>query len=163
MDMGFGLASMVGAAALFGFLAFVVRIDYSKKKNESDAAHRERMKALELGYPPQDAEIAQARAYASAARAAGLVGLMVPVVVVTLAVIATIVAVLHRAPNENLVPGLSIAWSIAGIIVLVAVLRSLSVIRQLPRPTAEKQPRVPTRDRRPDSASSEIQEKRLEL
>jgi hypothetical protein len=153
----------VGSVALFGFLAFAIWMDYRKKKDERDAAHQERMKALEMGYPPQDAEIARAKAYAGAAWAAGLIGLVVPVVVTALAVAATIVAVLHRAPDENLVPGLSIAWSIAAVIVLVAILRSLSVIRQLPRPNSEAQPRGPARDRRPDSSSAEYQEKRLEL
>jgi hypothetical protein len=162
-DIAAALVGSVGSVALFAFLAFAVWIDYRKKKDERDTAHAERMKAMELGYAPADAEIERAKAYARAAWAAGLIGLLVPIVVLLLTVIGTIVAVLHRAPDENLVPGLTIAWSIAGILVLVTVLRSLSVIRQLPRPTADAPPRVSARERRSDSASSEFQEKRLEL
>jgi heme/copper-type cytochrome/quinol oxidase subunit 2 len=163
MDMGLGLVGVVGVVAVFGFFAFVAWLDYRKKKDERDAAHLERMKALELGYPPQDAEIERARAYASAARAAGLIGLVVPVAVVMLSVIGTIVAVVRHLPGEDLATPLSIAWTITAIIVLVAMWRSLSVIRQLPRPTAESQPRAERRQAGGDPASGEFQEKRMEL
>jgi hypothetical protein len=62
-----GLSGAVGAMAFFAFLTFVVWSDYRKKKDDRDALHLERMKALELGYPPLDAEIERAKAYASAA------------------------------------------------------------------------------------------------
>jgi hypothetical protein len=158
-----GLFGAVGSVALFGFLAFAVWIDYRKKKDERDAAHQERMKALELGHPPQDAEIARVKAYASAAWAVGLIGLLVPIVVAALAVAATIVAVLHHEPGENIGGPLLAAWSIAASIMLITILWSLGVIRQLSRPTGDAQPRGPVRDRRPDSSSPEFQEKRLEL
>ena len=67
VDFGAGLAGAVGSLALFGFLAFAIWMDYRKKKDERDAAHQERMKAMELGYAPLDAEIEKAKAYASAA------------------------------------------------------------------------------------------------
>ena len=153
----------VGTVAFFAFVSFAAWLDYRKKKDERDAAHQERMKALELGFPPQDAEIERAKAYCGAAWAAGVIGLVVPIVVVALTTAGTIVAVIFREPNENLVPGLTIAWSIACLIVLVAVLRSLSVIHHLPRPTGDAAPRVAGRDRRADSSSAEFHEKRLEL
>src|SRR5437763_17209112 len=105
------LVGSIGSLAVFGFLSFAVWIDYRKKKDERDAAHQERMKALELGHPPLDAEIERARAYASAAWAAGLVGLLVPLAVILLTVIGTIVAVVKEAPNMT-VPCI-VAWSIA--------------------------------------------------
>jgi hypothetical protein len=99
------LFGAVGTAAFFAFLAFAVWIDYRKKKDESDAAHRERMKALELGHQPLDAEIARAKAYASAAWAAGLIGLLVPLAVVSLTVAGWAVAVLllltGQAPRRS--------------------------------------------------------------
>jgi hypothetical protein len=118
---------------------------YRKKKDESEATHRERMKALELGFQPLDAEIARAKAYASAAWAAGLIGLLVPLAVVALTVVGTIVAVLNLERSQNVAVPLIVAWSIAGVLVLVAVARSLSVIRQLPRPTGETRATVPAK------------------
>jgi hypothetical protein len=159
-----GMFGAIGTVAFFGFCSFAVWIDYRKKKDEREAAHQERMKALELGYAPLDAEIERAKAYASAAWAAGLIGLLVPIAVVLLAVVATIVAI-YQLRGENFAAPLIVAWSIAAVIMLVAILRSLSVIRQLPRPAADAQPRAPGRERRADGAagSAEFQEKRLEL
>src|SRR5438477_10054631 len=90
------LVGSIGSLAVFAFLSFAVWIDYRKKKDERDAAHQERMKALELGFVPPDAEIERARAYASAAWAAGVIGLVIPVVVVALTLAGTIVAVVHQ-------------------------------------------------------------------
>ena len=59
------------------------------------------MKALEQGYPPLDAEIERAKAYASAAWAAGLIGILVPLGVVLLTFAGTVVAVLNREPTDN--------------------------------------------------------------
>src|ERR1022692_1975658 len=82
-----GLFGAVGTMAFFAFLAFAVWLDYRKKKDDRDAAHGERMKALELGYAPLDAEIERAKAYAGAAWAAGLIGLLVPIVLASLTVV----------------------------------------------------------------------------
>jgi hypothetical protein len=131
------LFGAVGTVAFFAFCAFAVWIDYRKKKDESEATHRERMKALELGFQPLDAEIARAKAYASAAWAAGLIGLLVPLVVVSLTVAATIVAALNQERWQNIAVPLILGWLIAAVLVLASVVRSLSVIRQLPRPTGE--------------------------
>jgi hypothetical protein len=162
MDVLGAFAGAAGAVAMFGFLSFAVWIDNRKKKDEREAAHQERLRALELGHAPPDAEIERAKAYASAAWAAGLIGLLVPMVVVSLTVAATIVAVLYHAPWENIAPPLIVAWSIAGVIVLVAVLRSLATIRHLPRPGGDAPPRPLPRERRADSPA-EFQEKHLAL
>jgi uncharacterized membrane protein len=163
-DIAAALAGSVGSVALFGFLAFAVWINYRKEKDARDAAHQERMKALELGHPPADAEIARANAYASAAWAAGVIGLVVPLVVLVLTVIATIVAVLHEwAPWQNIAGPLIVAWSIAAVIVMVTVVWSLNVIRRLPRPNSDDPARPSAARKRGDPGSSEFQEKRLEL
>ncbi len=163
-DIATGLVGSVGTVAFFAFVSFAVWIDYRKKKDEREAAHQERMKALELGFAPPDAEIERAKAYASAAWAAGLIGLLVPVVVLALTVAATIVAIVHDwAPWQNIAGPLIVAWSIAALIVLVTVLWSLRTIRQLPRPTADNSARATSAGKRVDSSSSEFQEKRLEL
>jgi hypothetical protein len=158
-----GLAGGLGALALFGFLTFAVWIDYRKKKDERDAAHQQRMRALELGHAPPDAEIERAKAFASAAWAAGLIGILVPLAVVSLTVAATIVAVLNHSPYESIAGPLIVAWSIAGLIVLVTVLRSLGTIRHLSRPGGDMPPRAAHRERRADSSAVEFQEKHLGL
>jgi hypothetical protein len=154
-----GLAGGIGALAFFGFLAFATWIDYRKKKDEREAAHRERMKALELGYPPQDAEIERARAYRRAAWAAGLIGLLVPLGVAVVAAVLTIVALRQGMPLDPM--PVIVGWSIAGFIMLATILRSLSVIRQLPRPTGEPAHRVSPQERHPDASAVEFQEKRI--
>jgi hypothetical protein len=158
-----GLIGSIGSVAVFGFLSFVVWINYRKDKDARETAHLERMKAMELGYPPADAEIQRAKAYSSAAWAAGLIGLLVPIVVISLAVAGTIVAVLHHEPSENIGGPLIAAWGIAALITLVTILKCLQVIHGLPRPTGDVPKREPPREKRADSASAEFQEKRLEL
>ena len=140
-----GLFGAIGTTAFFAFCAFAVWIDYRKKKEDRETANLERMKALELGYPLPDAEVARANAYASAAWAAGLIGLLVPLVVISLTVAGTIVAVLNLPARGNIAVPLIVAWSIAAVLALVAVVRSLSVIRQLPRPTPDARRGLPLR------------------
>ena len=120
------------------------------------------MKALELGFPPPDAEIERAKAYASAAWAAGLIGLLVPLALVFLTTGSTIVALLTLNGESLLVP-LIVAWSIAGVLVLLIILRSLSVIRHLPRPSEEATPRAITPEKPKGGSSDQFHEKRSEL
>lgn len=158
-----GLFGAISTTAFFAFCAFAVWIDYRKKKDEREAAHLERMKALELGRPLPDAEIARANAYASAAWAAGLIGLLVPLVVVGLTVAGTIVAVLNLQAGQNITVPLIVAWSIAAVLALVAVRRSLCVIRQLPRPAPDAPARAAAPEKLAKAASVGFREERLEL
>jgi hypothetical protein len=158
-----GLFGAVGTMAFFAFLACAVWLDYRKKKGERDAAHQERMRALELGYPPFDAEIARATAYASAAWAVGLIGLLVPLAVVSLTVVGAIVAVLNKQPSEDISVPLIVAWSIVAVLVLVTIVRSLSVIRQLPRPTGETPLRATAPEKHASASSAAFQGKHSEL
>jgi Flp pilus assembly protein TadB len=156
-----GLYGALGTLAFFAFLAFAVWLDYRKKKDERDAAHEERMKALELGYAPLDAEIERAKAYASAAWAAGLIGLLVPLALVLLTGGCTLVIVLTRGGEGLFVP-LIVAWSIAGLLALLTILRSLSVIRHLPRPGGDLPQKAP--EEKPKAVSSvHVQEKPAEV
>jgi hypothetical protein len=163
VDIVTAMLGSVGTVALFGFLAFAVWINYRKEKDQRDAAHQERIKALELGHPPMDAEIERARAYASAAWAAGVIGLVVPLAIILLTVIGTIVAVLHHEPGENIGGPLIVAWSIACGLSTIAIVLSLQTIRRLPRPSGDAPPRSADVGRRGDRGSEEFQEKRLEL
>jgi hypothetical protein len=156
------LSGALGTMAFFAFLAFVVWIDYRKKKDEREAAHEERLKALELGFPPLDAEIERAKAYTSAAWAAGLIGLLVPIALVLVTAVGTLV-VLLTLDREGLFVPLIVVWSITGVLVLVAVVRSLNVIRHLPRPSGETPPRAINLEKPNGGSSERFQEKRPEL
>jgi hypothetical protein len=159
------LSGAAGTVALFAFLSFCVWIDHVKKKAEREAAQKEKLKALELGYPPCDADIAQAQAFASAAWAAGLIGLLVPLGVVSLTFGGTVIALLNRQPGEDPSGPLIVAWSIAAVLTLIIVLRSLGVIGQLRRATREKQPARVGRDAPPpvNSLSTAFQERHAKL
>jgi hypothetical protein len=157
-----GLFGAMGSVAFFAFISFSVWVDYRKKKDERDATHQERMRALELGYPPLEAEIERARAYASAAWAAGLIGLLVPLALVSLTVLGTIVVVLTSQTRENLAVPLIVAWSIVAVLMLVPIVRSLNVIRELPRPTADTPPRIAALGKQASAPSTEFQVKRSE-
>ena len=155
------LFAAAGGLAFFACVSFAVWIDYRKKKDERDALHRERMKALEMGHPPPDAEIERARSYASAAWAAGVIGLVVPVVVVVLTFAGTVIALSTR--REGIAGPCIVAWFIACLLVLVVSVRSLEAIRHLPRPTQETLPPATGTDRGVPGSSTDFQEKRLGL
>jgi hypothetical protein len=155
------LAASVGTVAFFGCIAYCTWLDYRKKKDERDAEHAARLKALELGYAPQDAEIARAKADASAAWAAGVIGLVVPVVTMVLTFVLTLIAVLNRQPGESLSVGaLAIGWGIAGVVSIVAIQGALHAIRGRTRKDAGAATR---RERVLEAASGEFQEKRDRL
>src|SRR5262245_60712233 len=61
-----------GILALFGGIAVLMVIDSWCKGRDKARAHAERLKALEVGQPLPDAEVAQAHADATRAWAAGL-------------------------------------------------------------------------------------------
>jgi cbb3-type cytochrome oxidase subunit 3 len=157
------LAASIGTASFFAFLAFCVWIDYRKKKDEREAAQQERTIALDRGFAPPDAEIERTKAYANAAWAAGLIGLLVPLGVLLLAGTVTIVAVLHHTPGESILVPLIVGWSIAGVVVLATVVASLKAIARLPRPMADAQTTPPGVEKRGGLSSTAFQEKRLEL
>jgi predicted Ser/Thr protein kinase len=92
-------------------------------------------------------------ARARAARAAGLIGLVVPLVLVSLAIAATVVAVLYHSPFEDITPPLVVGWAIAAAVVLIVIVASLGAIRHLHRPTGDAPARPPTREGPTDIAT----------
>ena len=83
--------------------------------------------------------------------------------VIGLTVAGTIVAVLNLQGLGNITVPLIVAWSIAALLTLVAVVRSLSVIRQLPRPTPDAPARTVAPEKLAKAASVGFREERLEL
>src|SRR6185295_16852127 len=73
-----GLSAGAALLALFVGIAFLVWVDSKSKAQERQLAHTERIKALEVGQPLPDAEVARAHADASRAWAAGLTAVFVP-------------------------------------------------------------------------------------
>src|SRR5262249_12048448 len=118
-----------------GFLAFAVWVDYRKKRDERQTAHLERMKALELRQPLPDAEIARATAEITRARAAGLIGTLVPAVVAVAAGVSSgfilsqhdpaVWAGMH--PKAHL---LLVVWLPSAVVILVTGVVALAVLRR---------------------------------
>jgi uncharacterized membrane protein len=93
----------------------------------------------------------------------GLIGLLVPLALVSLTVVGTIVATLHKEPWEDISVPLVVAWSIVAVLVLVTIVRSLSVIRQLPRPTGEASQRATAIEKQASASSTAFQGKHSDL
>lgn len=154
------LCGAAGTVSFFAVIALATWTDYRRKSEDRERLHQERMKALELGHAPLDAEVERARAYASAARTAGLIGILLPVTVLALTFAGTLVVVLNGL--ENITLPLIAAWTIASVFALVIVLRSFQVIQQLPRPSADP-PVSGSRENLSTSESTRFRGKSLEL
>jgi len=160
--------SMVGVILVSGFALFmfciglalvgwvVGRVEMDKRKAdalEQERRHQERLRALELGFPLPEAELARAQADASRARWAGAVGFLVPLGLSGLALAATVI-VLDHLPGDtfsmmHLPPVLYAIWGISGLVSLMAVLMSATALRRGKQPSAEARVPRPRAEERP--------------
>jgi hypothetical protein len=153
MDVVFGtLATAIGSLGLFGFLALAVWLEYRKKRDERQTAHLERMKALELGQPLPDAEIARATAEVTRARAAGLIGALVPTIVAVAAGVASGFILSQRDPEfwAGMHPKahlLLVVWLPSAVVILVTGIVALAVLRRRPPAPADARPAHPIEHR----------------
>ena len=115
-----GLAGAAGLLALFGGIAILMLIDGRNKAQERKLTHAERLKALEMGQPLPDAEVARARSDASRAWARGLSAAAASLGMAGAAVGATALLVGRDEPH-TLLPLLSVIWGVCGLVALVAV------------------------------------------
>jgi hypothetical protein len=131
-----------GLFALFGGLALIIWVastaDLKKKQmqqeqdmKEREFQHAERLKALERGVRLPDADLASARAEATRAVAAGLVGGVVPLAMAGTAVGATAIILALAEPHLHL-PLICTVWGINGGVSMVALSLSLGALRRRP-------------------------------
>jgi hypothetical protein len=140
MDLiGGGVFAVVGLAVFFGGIALLMLIDGRSKAHERQLAHAERLKALELGQPLPDAEVARARASAQRAWAAGLTALLVPLGLASTAVGATALVFSMASPQAH-VTLLCVIWGVCGVVSLTAVTTALGVMAAGRHKPTEKEP-----------------------
>ena len=156
-----GFAGAAGILAFFGGIALIVwaasRGEAEKRKLEAEKqqlAHAERLRALELGQPLPDAEVARAVADRARARVAGCVGLLLPLGLVGAALATTLQLVEHNPAGSEfaeaglVVPPLLYAvWGVCGFVSLMTVVLSFATMRArstpprlADRPAVRRQP-----------------------
>jgi hypothetical protein len=162
-----GLLVIVGAGMVTGItvivFASIVTIRKEAHKHEgAKLAHAERLRAIELGQPLPDAEIARANAECSRARAAGTVGTVVPAIALSAA--AGISVMILGEPYQGTWHGLHpqahlliVIWSAAGIVSLAAVLGSLRTLRRAAPARAVLEP-IPLSVRQPEPQATDTKE-----
>jgi hypothetical protein len=127
---GFALFLFCLGLALVGWV--IGRVEMDKRKadaQEQERRHQERLRALELGFPLPEADLARAKADEVRARSAGLVGLVVPLGVAGIAVAATAM-ILER--GSELHPILYAVWGISGVGVMTVIMSMTAMQRSKP-------------------------------
>jgi len=124
-----GVSAAVTLLVFFGGIALLVLISSRSEAKERELAHTERMRALELGQPLPDAEVARARSDASRAWARGLSAAAASLGMAGAAVGATALLVGRDEPR-TLLPLLSVIWGVCGLVALIAVSVGLGAARR---------------------------------
>jgi hypothetical protein len=151
-DMLLGLG-MIGFGILLALALIVLGIRGQFIK--MDQIHRERMKALEMGVLP---EVLRARAETARARAAGTVGVVVPLLMAGAATGGTSLVLTWGEASWRLTV-LCVIWGVCGVVSLVAVTTSLEALRRGSRPRAKEKPT--TEAEPPPIPPTSFQERRL--
>lgn len=128
-------ANVAGLAVLFGGVVACVRFDQKGKTRRRELEHNERMRAIELGRPLDDAAVARFRAL-------GAVGVAVPVTSLSAAVIGgSFVLVIQDSVLRLL--ALAVVWGVCGLVCMVTLPVVLARLREppfQPRNTDERDP-----------------------
>jgi hypothetical protein len=112
------------------FALVVLLLNHRKKRRE--LSHTERMKALEVGLPLPDAEVARARAVA-------MIGTLVPLFTLVAAIGATALSLarlgdaMFGMPAPQLGPILATVWTVSGIVIVTTVVLCIRTLRRLPK------------------------------
>lgn len=125
-------AGTVGSIIFFGGIALLMWVDQRGKFRQRDLEHAERMKALEVGQPLPDTDIARAKADATRAGVAGLIGIFVPFFMASAATITTCVTIgTTTGPwDRSSTALLIVVWLVSGLISLLSVVLSLAALRR---------------------------------
>jgi hypothetical protein len=145
------LASSVGVVAFFGCIAFYNWLEYRRKSAERETVHLERMKALELGQPLPDGEVAWAASDRVRAWMAGLMGILVPLLSAGAAVGATAIVLTLRQHSdipfapESPLPRvvLPVVWAVWGLVSVVTVTLSIRTLRHRGSPPGRSEAPIP--------------------
>jgi len=129
-----GVSAAVTLLVFFGGIALLVLISSRSEAKERELAHTERMRALELGQPLPDAEVARARSDASRAWARGLSAAAASLGMAGAAIAATALVLPHAEPRSQ-VPLLCVIWGVCGLVALTAVSVGLASSRRRERPS----------------------------
>jgi len=127
------VANVLGVAVFFGGIALCVRFDQQGKTRRRELEHAERMRAIELGRPLDDAAVARYQAL-------GAVGVVVPIVGLSAAAIGSCFALLFKEPEWRF-GSLAVIWVVCGAVCLAVVPVVAAKLRELPpRPAPDAEP-----------------------
>ena len=107
------LANLLGLTLFIGGIALCVRFDQQGKTRRRELEHVERMRAIELGQPPDDAEIARCQAL-------GAIGVGVSIASFSAATLGSCFAFVIQEPLWRFLV-LAVVWPVCGLIPLVAL------------------------------------------
>ncbi|MCU0705255.1 MAG: hypothetical protein MUF18_14890 [Fimbriiglobus sp.] len=99
-------ANVGGVAAFFGGIALLVWMDHRAKHRRREFEHVERMKAIELGRPLEDATVARYKAL-------GAIGVAVPIVAFSAGLLGSVMALGINEPMWKAV-AFCINWVVCG-------------------------------------------------
>ncbi len=120
-----GLTMALAYLVFFGGIAVLVWLDQRGKTQRRHLEHTERMRALELGRPLEDAEVARYKAL-------GAIGVAVPIASMSAAMVGTsFVFVFQEA--EYRYKALMVVWLVCGVLGLISF---PAVIKRLQQPKA---------------------------
>ena len=115
------LANAVGVVGFFGSIAVCVWLDQRGKTRRRELEHDERMKAIELGRPLDDATVARTQAL-------GAVGVAVPIATMSAACIGSLFAFMFDESVWRFTT-LAVVWAVCGIICLTVLPIVLAKLR----------------------------------
>jgi hypothetical protein len=144
MSPALGALLMIGGALLFfGWVALLAWMEQQSKQRLRAIEQEERLKALELRVPLPDAAVAQVQVEATRARAAGAIGVLVPLGTgaVLLATTLGLLGLTHRDGTPALAWALLfVIWPVGGAVSIAAVLLSLRALQRRPELKAAPDP-----------------------
>jgi hypothetical protein len=155
-----GFAAVGCAVAFFGGIALIQWVVSKGEGQKRQLEHDLRLKALELGQPLPDADIARANAERSRAAAAGAVGILVPLFMAGAAAGSTVLVFSYSTDDPSLrIPLVAIIWGVCGLVSLVAVTLTLTALLHRGTPSIKKGPPSMEHGDHPDKASAAFTER----